>query len=316
MEASSVRSRYTGRRPAPRRSAPGGGYSRNSRDSGLRRLVTFQALICTLLFFIVIIAKNVNISAANFLTDQIRYTLSHNIELKSVFAYVETLAADIVNSIVPGAAQKNGVDIVAVSDTTLERHKDASSGIDSTLGTTSTMNTPPTSSMPPTSSTPPTADSSPDEAAIDSLYPVGKSVLAANTDSTIVPDMLAPVVGTLTTPFGEIQHGTSSTKTHTGIDIHTEKESSVKAVMDGEITETGSSPLYGDYIKMRHDKGFETVYAHCRIIIVQKGDIINEGDVIAQIGDQNISAGNHLHFEVWKDGEAVNPLEYISVAIR
>ncbi len=341
MEALSARTGYAARRSAPCRSVPGRavsgrGYRKKSCDGSMKRLITFQTLICILLFFIVIIAKNINITAAKSFTEQIRYILSYNIEMKSILSYVDNLAADIRNSIVPGSVKKPNADKLASSVIVQEPQTSKTPGTDPLSGKTQTSSktvtsstdqnsstapawgTSPTAPAPDSdvlSSTTPSSDLWPQEAA-DYTNPAGKSVLSASSESGTMPVMLLPVNGTLSTPFGKIIHNASGATTHMGIDIHAEKQSSVRAVMDGKVSETGSSPAFGDYIRIMHDNGFETVYAYCSVLTVQEGDRISKGDVIAQIGDQGISAGQHLHFEVWKDGEAVDPLEYISVTIR
>ncbi len=332
MEALSVRSGYAARRSVPYRSVPGRsvpgrGYGRSNRDGGLRRLITFQALICILLFFIIVIAKNINITAARSFTEQIRYVLSHNIEIKSILAYADDLVADIRNSIVPGSVKKADADILASSviapdvktNTTPETDPSSGgtqiSGADQTLGADLTSSMAPTSGANASPGTTPLSGTWPQEAG-DGTNPEGKSVLSASSESGAKPDMLLPVNGTLATPFGKISHSAVGAATHMGIDIHAEKQSSVRAVMDGKVTETGSSPAFGDYIRILHDGGYETVYAYCSVLTAQEGDSISKGDVIAQIGDHSLSSGQHLHFEVWKDGEAVDPLEYISVTIR
>lgn len=256
-----------------------------TRYKSLKKLIAFQTLVCTLLFIIIFIAKAVNISAANYLTAQIRHVLDHNIEIKSVLSNVKNLAADIHGSIVSKTDEGKAAKIDLHSDTV------------------------------PGSSHTPTLSNSMEEFT-EAAEPVGKSVLSASSHSAVLPDMIAPVEGTLVTPFGEINPNTAFAKVHAGIDICVEKQGIVKAALEGEVAETGSSPEYGSYIRIRHDNGLETVYAHGCIPIVDEGDVVNRGDAIAQVGDKNISGGQHLHFEVWKEGEAVNPLEYISVDAR
>jgi murein DD-endopeptidase MepM/ murein hydrolase activator NlpD len=346
MEALPVRSGYTARRlvpyrsvpgrPVSGRSVPGRGYGRNNRDDGLRRLITFQALICILLFFIVVIAKNVNISAAKSFTEQIRYVLTHNIEMNRILAYADNLVTEIRNSIIPGSVKTadSQTDTTPVagqpSINTQTSGNTQTSNNTQTLNNTLTPRSTQTSDIDQIPNTAPVSGESLESESSDStllsglwqqetdsnINPVGKSVLSASSESGAKPDMIQPVTGTLATPFGKINHGAAGAATHMGIDIHTEKQSSVKAVMDGKVLETGSSPAFGNYIRILHDNGYETVYAYCSVLTVQEGDIISKGDVIAQIGDQNISSGQHLHFEIWKDGEAVDPIEYISVTIK
>ncbi len=67
---------------------------------------------------------------------------------------------------------------------------------------------------------------------------------------------------------------------------------------------------YGNYIIIDHGNGMSTVYAHCQSVNVKNGQTVTKGDVIGTVGTTGWSTGNHLHFEVRKNGKAVNPLDY------
>ncbi len=104
--------------------------------------------------------------------------------------------------------------------------------------------------------------------------------------------------------------------THRGIDIKAEKGAEVKAVMDGTIKSIKTDPRYGISILIKHSKGFESVYA-CLLNEAQglkEGDTIKQGQVIGNVGNSGIfesAEGMHLHFEMTKDGDYVNPDIYV-----
>ncbi len=75
---------------------------------------------------------------------------------------------------------------------------------------------------------------------------------------------------------------------------------------------TGWNGGYGTMIRIRHDNGLETVYAHCMSIRVVVGQKVTRGQTIGLVGNTGRSTGPHLHFEVWKDGRRVNPLLYVT----
>ena len=62
---------------------------------------------------------------------------------------------------------------------------------------------------------------------------------------------------------------------------------------------------YGYYIKLDHGEGIETLYAHCSAIAVTVGQQVRQGEVIGYVGSTGNSTGNHLHFEVWVNGQRV-----------
>lgn len=104
--------------------------------------------------------------------------------------------------------------------------------------------------------------------------------------------------------------------THRGIDIKAEKGAEVKAVADGTIKSIKTDPRYGISIIIKHSKGFESVYA-CLLNETQglkEGDTIKQGQVIGNVGNSGIfesAEGMHLHFEMTKDGDYVNPDIYV-----
>ena len=81
----------------------------------------------------------------------------------------------------------------------------------------------------------------------------------------------------------------------------------IKSAITGRVSEISEEGNLGKHIKIENDK-YKTIYAHCNEILVREGDEIKQGDKIATIGNTGNSTGPHLHFEVLKDGEYVDPL--------
>ncbi|MGC9326357.1 MAG: M23 family metallopeptidase, partial [Candidatus Hinthialibacter sp.] len=98
---------------------------------------------------------------------------------------------------------------------------------------------------------------------------------------------------------------------HRGIDLKADRNTPVRAVMDGVVVEAGWQGALGRCIKIKHSGGFETVYAHNNSIKVRKGERIKQGQVIGLSGNTGRSTGPHLHFEVIKNGKHVNPVQYL-----
>ena len=70
--------------------------------------------------------------------------------------------------------------------------------------------------------------------------------------------------------------------------------------------------LRGHQVTLRHSEAFKTVYANCKKILVQEGQTVKSGDIIATYGKSGRSIGPHLHFELLKDGKPVDPFKYIN----
>lgn len=98
-------------------------------------------------------------------------------------------------------------------------------------------------------------------------------------------------------------------RTHRAIDFAADTGTPVETVADGTVVFSGWSGAYGNYIKIRHGGGFETAYAHLSKIYVSKGASVRQGDVIGAVGSTGRSTGPHLHYEMYKDGQLVHPLE-------
>lgn len=145
------------------------------------------------------------------------------------------------------------------------------------------------------------------------------SVLSASTDESgdLVSKMIVPVKGVLSSAFGNRKDPvTGLVKKHEGIDIDAGNEDNIAVSLDGVVIDTGSSKTYGRYIRIRHDERFETVYAHCSEILAVEGQRLKQGEIIAKVGNTGASVGAHLHFEVWRDGKAVDPLEFVNMPIN
>ena len=67
---------------------------------------------------------------------------------------------------------------------------------------------------------------------------------------------------------------------------------------------------YGKTVIVEHENGRESVYAHCDQIYVQPGDVLKAGEKIAEVGSTGVSTGNHLHFEMRENGQAIDPLAH------
>lgn len=106
-------------------------------------------------------------------------------------------------------------------------------------------------------------------------------------------------------PFGH-----RSTKRHNGLDFAGKPDSPIVVTADGVVRHAGWVPSYGQAILVDHGLGYSTLYAHTTGIRVKAGDVVKRGDKIATMGSSGRSTGTHLHYEVWKDGQAVNPRNY------
>lgn len=131
-----------------------------------------------------------------------------------------------------------------------------------------------------------------------------KKVVSVGTRSLPVFGM--PVYGRVTSPFG-LRRG----KLHTGIDFGVSTGTRIKASESGTVIFAGWSGGYGYLVKISHDNGYTTYYAHNSRLYVKKGQTVSKGEAIAASGNTGNSTGPHLHFEIRKNGVPQNPAKYI-----
>lgn len=105
---------------------------------------------------------------------------------------------------------------------------------------------------------------------------------------------------------------------HQGIDIAAKLNTPVYAIADGIVAKVinknsaDAETAYGNYLIIEHADGMRSLYAHLQSIAVKEGESLQAATVIGTVGNSGISFGSHLHFELYKDGEHVDPNSYIA----
>lgn len=115
-----------------------------------------------------------------------------------------------------------------------------------------------------------------------------------------------PGYSTVTCAFGD---------DHYGMDIGAPHGTPIVAARSGEVMVANGTDdwgySWGYYVSIYHDSTYSTLYAHMSSVAVSAGQWVNKGDVIGYVGNTGYSFGNHLHFEVYKDGTRVDPAPYV-----
>ncbi|WP_165680937.1 M23 family metallopeptidase [Metapseudomonas otitidis] len=119
--------------------------------------------------------------------------------------------------------------------------------------------------------------------------------------------------GYVSSPFGVRSDPlTGRLSYHKGVDFAAKAGSDVLAVGAGVVTWSGRKSGYGNLVEISHADGYRTLYAHNQRNLVDVGDLVQRGQAIAKVGSSGRSTGAHVHFEVTRDGEVVNPALYIA----
>lgn len=121
-----------------------------------------------------------------------------------------------------------------------------------------------------------------------------------------------PVRGWVTSGFGyRVSPFTNRKEVHEGIDIATRINAFVTAPADGIVVRVGRDASYGNILEIDHGYGVVTRYGHNSRLLMNVGDRVKRGQVIAHVGNTGRSTGPHLHYEVVLNGVPVNPFRYI-----
>jgi murein DD-endopeptidase MepM/ murein hydrolase activator NlpD len=100
-------------------------------------------------------------------------------------------------------------------------------------------------------------------------------------------------------------------ETHEGIDIAVPIGVPVRAAGGGTVEAAGTDPDYGLFVLLRHPNGYESMYGHASRLLVREGDAVSAGQVIALTGSSGRSTAPHLHFEVRREGQSLDPLAFV-----
>jgi murein DD-endopeptidase MepM/ murein hydrolase activator NlpD len=137
----------------------------------------------------------------------------------------------------------------------------------------------------------------------DSLGELADMVLAEPPDSW-------PAAGYVTREFeeGQVIRGI---RPHPGLDIAGPEGAPILAAGDGVVSRTGEDPYLGNFVEIQHGMGYVTVYGHCERVAVARGAQVRRGQLVAYMGETGAASAPHLHFEIWYNGMAVDPREYL-----
>ncbi len=127
--------------------------------------------------------------------------------------------------------------------------------------------------------------------------------------------MAAPVTGDITSDYGWRDDPFKGDKAwHAGMDIAAPAGDPVAACWDGTVTYAGTRGGYGNVVEVSHPGGWKSVYGHLRSASVAAGDVVTAGEKIAEVGSTGRSTGPHLHFELRRDGETVDPKRMLAAS--
>lgn len=120
--------------------------------------------------------------------------------------------------------------------------------------------------------------------------------------------LIAPVPGRITSRYGMRRHPILGyRRMHSGLDFRARHGTPIYAAIDGTVNYSGRNGGYGNYVRIRHSGGLATGYAHMSRIAVRNGQQVRRGEVIGYVGSTGLSTGPHLHYEMYRNGQKIDP---------
>ena len=121
-----------------------------------------------------------------------------------------------------------------------------------------------------------------------------------------------PVRGRLSDRYGWRRHPVYKKRLfHAGVDVAAPRGTPIHATAAGQVTFAGWQRGYGRLVIIRHANGYSSRYGHCSTLRVKKGQYVKAGQVVARVGATGVATGNHLHFEIRRNGKTQNPLSFV-----
>jgi murein DD-endopeptidase MepM/ murein hydrolase activator NlpD len=147
------------------------------------------------------------------------------------------------------------------------------------------------------------------KASMDSVAEI-KKYLSKEQDSYLATPQGFPVAGRLSSGFGMRRHPKyGGQRFHSGVDLSIASGTPVHATADGVVSFSGWSQGNGNVVVIEHGHGYSTVYAHNSANIAKVGQTVKRGEKIAAVGATGVTTGPHVHYEVWKNGRCINPVQ-------
>jgi murein DD-endopeptidase MepM/ murein hydrolase activator NlpD len=138
-------------------------------------------------------------------------------------------------------------------------------------------------------------------------------LLERHLNERIIPSGRAVEKGLLSSKYGKrIDPFTGRQEQHKGIDVAAREGADILAVGDGVVTWSGERSGYGNLVEIDHGNGYVTRYGHSKQRLVEVGDTVRKGQVIALMGSTGRSTGPHVHIEVLHNNKHVDPAKYLA----
>jgi murein DD-endopeptidase MepM/ murein hydrolase activator NlpD len=144
------------------------------------------------------------------------------------------------------------------------------------------------------------------------LFLPGARMSATSLNRVLGSLLIYPVQGRISSWFGDRPDPFTGIRNfHNGVDIVNRVGTPIQAAMAGRVADVGFNYSYGYYVILQHSGGFQTLYGHMTRYVVARGQRIDQGQKIGELGTTGYSTGPHVHFSVFQNGQPVDPMRFL-----
>lgn len=261
---------------------------REEKNYGLFKKLILQMLICLVIYFIFYLIQNGNYIFSQDVLNKAKEILSYDINLPAMYEQTIKFFEDQYNQFMP-------VNEINDNNTISNEinNEIANTVQENAIGGAELENT--------------VVESNNEE---QTQEQVEEKQDVSQTDDEYIKSnfsFIKPVEGIVSSEFGVREASNPIvSKNHSGIDIAANTGTVIRASMEGTVTISSTTGDYGYHIKIEN-QDVATLYAHCSKLYVNKGDVVKQGQEIAEVGSTGKSTGPHLHFEIMRGSTYINP---------
>ena len=251
--------------------------SKEKKDIKLLKKMIIQILICMAIYITIYTIQNNKYVFSEDFTNKLNEILSYDINFNELYNNIK----DKISGIIQKKEEENKKQEINENNNMQESNQNAIGGAEENLTTTNAT-----------------------QAEIkQELSQTEQDIINIKNTTTFIK----PIEGIISSKFGQRDTATGNVpKNHTGTDIAANLGTKIKSSTDGEVVLASSEGDYGNHLKIQIGE-VSIIYAHCNSLYVKQGDIVKQGQEIAEVGTTGNSTGPHLHFEIRYQERKVDP---------
>lgn len=277
----------------------------NEKNYGLFKKMILQIAICLVIYFIFYLIQNSNYVFSTDVINKTKEILSYDINIQEMFTNIMNGMSSWSNELVSNDSNNT------IEDNNINEKENQDNNIVNTENTENLIGVAQIATLAVENVT--IAENSNQEEQKEETKNEDENNQKEQTNEEYIKgfELIKPVEGIVSSEFGirDVDNPIVS-KNHMGIDIAANTGTPIKSAIDGTVTISSTTGSYGYHIQITNND-VSTMYAHCSKLLVNVGENITKGQVIAEVGSTGNSTNPHLHFEIKRGDTYINPRDII-----